>query len=279
MAAKPLLPKTFQDLTKFSDSSFMFISRKRALFIYQKIDFLIKSLTEELKKEKYCARVPFLSGKKDHVLYQWEKKCGFKTHVLGLTVPKPQRIDDSRYLQLYLQIELPITDSLNNKVIFDRIGSSFNFPFSWLISGRNYFKKIHSFFQNAPSWFDHYTMPKNCMDQLQTGQTHLGRIKNYGTAKNAFDYLKTFIKTEKTPSKKDKCITLVWQYNYGHHPQKDLASVWICEGNRPDEIPDIHTWIKIIGPVDADLAEEVHKNLKSFFKKQNITVVDEGITD
>ncbi len=81
-----------------------------------------------------------------------------------------------------------------------------------------------------------------------------------------------------------RVCTLVLEYNYTKLGES-LGTVWLYNGDgRPAlslslPLNEISNWVKIAGPVDYELAETIHGNLKLFFKGSGIDVIDEGIAD
>lgn len=78
--------------------------------------------------------------------------------------------------------------------------------------------------------------------------------------------------------------TLVWQYNYGALGGQG-ASVWVYFGDgRQDlesdaELASLPGWVRLIGPVDTELATSVHGALKLFLLRAGVVVHDEGVAD
>ena len=79
-----------------------------------------------------------------------------------------------------------------------------------------------------------------------------------------------------------RVCTIVWEYNYmppeierkGAH-----ASVWIFAGDGRKDMERHFGWVKVVGPVDQELASEVCNALKEFFSKNGVTVFEEYIAD
>jgi hypothetical protein len=80
-------------------------------------------------------------------------------------------------------------------------------------------------------------------------------------------------------------VTLILQYNYGDPGDPSLGSVWAYNGDgsagwedaRPLE--DLPGFVKVVGPIDYEIAARVHAGLKRFFEESGETVLDKGITD
>jgi hypothetical protein len=58
------------------------------------------------------------------------------------------------------------------------------------------------------------------------------------------------------------------------------ASVWIFAGDgRKDVERRLSGWVKVVGPIDQEIASGVCNALKEFFSKNGVTVFEEGIAD
>jgi len=81
----------------------------------------------------------------------------------------------------------------------------------------------------------------------------------------------------------NKC-TLALEYNYSS-TQLSLGTVWLFNGDgrsdleRDEPLEVSKEWVKIAGPIDYELAADIHAKLKGFFKTHGVTVIDEGIAD
>ncbi|HEY4414718.1 MAG TPA: hypothetical protein VGO57_03415 [Verrucomicrobiae bacterium] len=78
--------------------------------------------------------------------------------------------------------------------------------------------------------------------------------------------------------------TLVLEYNYVATGES-LGSVWLFYGDGTSDLTKTETmesmpgWLKIIGPVDYEIASDVQANLKVFFERNGQKVIDKGIAD
>ena len=79
--------------------------------------------------------------------------------------------------------------------------------------------------------------------------------------------------------------TIVFEFNYTPAPYKGAGSVWLCNGDGkhdlqrtlpPDKAPN---WIKIVGPIDCEVAAGICDALKKFFEDNGVFVIDEGVPD
>lgn len=81
-----------------------------------------------------------------------------------------------------------------------------------------------------------------------------------------------------------RICTLVLEYNYSR-PGASLGSVWLFNGDgtsslsQSSPLDTLPNWVKVAGPVDYDLANTIHGNLKRFFEHNGVSVIDEGIAD
>jgi hypothetical protein len=77
--------------------------------------------------------------------------------------------------------------------------------------------------------------------------------------------------------------TIIWEHNYV--PPKvqrkaTFASVWLFAGDgRHDLERKTPGWVKLMGPVDQELASNACAALKEFFSNNKITVFEDGISD
>jgi hypothetical protein len=78
--------------------------------------------------------------------------------------------------------------------------------------------------------------------------------------------------------------TLVLEYNYGK-PEESLGSVWLFNGdgraNLQEDSPlgTLPSWVKVVGPIQHELATSIHAALKRFLEQSGVVVIDEGVAD
>lgn len=81
-----------------------------------------------------------------------------------------------------------------------------------------------------------------------------------------------------------RCCTVVLEFNYGD-PGSSLGSVWLRNGDgRPDfesdePLESLPGWVRIVGPIDYDLASSIQSALAKFLADSGVVVIDEGIAD
>jgi len=81
-----------------------------------------------------------------------------------------------------------------------------------------------------------------------------------------------------------RACTLVLEYNYSK-PGTSFGSVWLLNGDGTSDLEgdesleDLPQWVKIVGPIDYELAKTIHTALKKFFEQNSIDVIDKGIAD
>jgi hypothetical protein len=79
--------------------------------------------------------------------------------------------------------------------------------------------------------------------------------------------------------------TLVLEFNYSEKPSNSLGTVWLYNGDgsnvltQDKPIESIPNWVKIVGPIDYNIAKQIQIALKIFFISSGVSVIDHGITD
>lgn len=84
-----------------------------------------------------------------------------------------------------------------------------------------------------------------------------------------------------------KQCTIVLEFNYGEPSAKtSLGSVWLFEGDgrhvfeeEESELSDLQGWIRVAGPIDFDLADNISSNLRKFLESCGVLVIEETVTD
>ncbi|NOS72799.1 MAG: hypothetical protein HOP33_23095 [Verrucomicrobia bacterium] len=81
-----------------------------------------------------------------------------------------------------------------------------------------------------------------------------------------------------------RTCTLVLEFIH-NEPDEPLGFVWLFNGDGTsvleqaaafDTLPD---WVKIVGPIDFEIAATIHGNLKRFFEQCGVSVIDESFAD
>ena len=81
-----------------------------------------------------------------------------------------------------------------------------------------------------------------------------------------------------------RTCTLVIEFNYSK-PGVSLGSVWLFNGDgtaalqHSAPLETFPNWVKVVGPIDYEVANSIHAALKSFFQQNGVTVIDEGVAD
>lgn len=83
----------------------------------------------------------------------------------------------------------------------------------------------------------------------------------------------------------DTC-TLVLEFNYTRDRGRGgRGTVWLFAGDgrldlgNESPLEELPGWARLAGPIDYELAGEIHSQLKNFFQASGIVVIDEGIAD
>lgn len=82
-------------------------------------------------------------------------------------------------------------------------------------------------------------------------------------------------------------VTIILEFNYSdpRRPELTLGSVWLYNGDGhagwEDERPlvELPGFLKVVGPIDYEIASQIHGALKTFFEQSGTTVLDKGIAD
>jgi hypothetical protein len=79
-------------------------------------------------------------------------------------------------------------------------------------------------------------------------------------------------------------FTVVLEFNHGKHGSS-LGSVWLFAGDgRPDlerveALDGLPGWLRLIGPVEHELASRVQEKLVVFLRSSGVEVIDEAIAE
>ena len=90
-------------------------------------------------------------------------------------------------------------------------------------------------------------------------------------------------KTPRTSPGLIRC-TVVLEFNYGE-PRSSMGSVWLYNGDGTQDLEgsaplaSLAGWVRVIGPVDLELARRVHSSLTQFLAQNGVAVIDEGVAD
>ena len=81
-----------------------------------------------------------------------------------------------------------------------------------------------------------------------------------------------------------RCCTLVLEFNYGK-ASASLGSVWILDGDgsvdltSSSALSSMPGWVKVVGPVDYEIAVSITSSLRQFLEGCGVTVISDAITD
>jgi hypothetical protein len=81
-------------------------------------------------------------------------------------------------------------------------------------------------------------------------------------------------------------VTIILEFNrHARQSESLLGSVWLYNGDGragwEDErtLAELPGFLKVVGPIDYEIASQIHGALKTFFEQSGATVLDKGIAD
>lgn len=74
------------------------------------------------------------------------------------------------------------------------------------------------------------------------------------------------------------------EFNYGK-PGSSLGSVWLFKGDGSEDLESdspfasLPGWVRIVGPIDYEVAGAIHAALKAFLEESGVTVLADATAD